>query len=151
MAVVGVVVLVVGRMEGEWGPSPSPLAFPRTFWRREELRLQPSKLLLSASSSATPAAVQAEERTARHQRSHPRNRLAVKDRWQRRAAGIPPEMPLLPPPALGMPLRMVLWVSARLVGQQCSPGASGPGLERRFSHRAAPVLPAPPRRCLSLS
>lgn len=38
-----VVALVVGRMEGEWGPSPSNMGFPRAFWRREELGLQLSK------------------------------------------------------------------------------------------------------------
>lgn len=56
--------VVVGRMNGERGPSPSPVGFPSAFWRRDELRLQLSKSHLSASGRETPAAIQAEELTA---------------------------------------------------------------------------------------
>lgn len=121
-----VVGLVVGRMKGKQGPSPSPVGFPSVFWRRDELGLQLSKLRLSASGREMPAAIQAEELTVWRQGTS----------WPQRTRG--------KGELLGFPMKCcfcLLWLSACscrqfsaavetwVFPQQCSPGAGGPGLE----------------------
>lgn len=118
------------RCKGKQKHSPSPVGSPGAFWRIEEAWVAAEGVThLSASGTETPAAFRAEELSAECQRSPTGNQLAVKGTRQRRAAGIPQEMPLLPPWALGM----LLWTAFPGVEtslcQKCSPEAGDPELE----------------------
>lgn len=87
--------------------------------------MQLSKSRLSASGMETPAAIQAEELNAKCQCSHAGNQLAVKGMLQRRAAGIPQEMPLLPPWALSMWLWTAFSCSGNFLLPQNAPQKLG--------------------------
>lgn len=138
--------MVMGRRyKGKQKHSPSPVGSPGAFWRGEELWVAAEGVThRSASGKEMPAAIQAEELNAECQCSPAGNRLAVKGTRQRRAAGIPQEMPLLPPRALGM----LLWTAFSRGGNFSSPkmfprsqGPRAGGVIQTWGVPAQPMLP----------